>query len=132
MKSEVIETKGARLWLGEDGIFRSVTKPNAEISLEQARQLLEAHKKITGSKKTPVFTDIRMIKSMSRAARVQLAGKEAEKIHSALAILTNSPLNKLFGNLFMSFNKPRFPTRIFTSEEEAIGWLKGFINKEEF
>ena len=131
MKNETIETKTHNLWLDEDGIFHSVAKPNAEVTLKGATELLEIHQKLTGNKKTPIYTDIREIKSMTRAARMYLAGKEAEKLHLALAILTASPLNKFFGNLFMNFSKPRFPTRMFTSEEKALEWLKGFVNNEE-
>lgn len=128
MKNEAIETKTHSLWLDEDGIFHSVAKPRAEVTLKGTTELFEAHQKLTGGKKTPIYTDIREIKSMTRAARMHLAGKEAEKLHTALAILTTSPLNKFFGNLFMNFSNPRFPTRMFTSEKEAFAWLKGFLH----
>jgi hypothetical protein len=131
MKSEVVETKGARLWLDDDGIFRSVTNSNSEITLELAREHLEIHIKITGRQKTPVLTDIRAIKSITREARIYLSGEEAEEVHAALGILIGSQVSKVIGNFFFGLNKPKFPTKMFTSEEKALDWLKGFINNEE-
>ncbi|MCK4760932.1 MAG: hypothetical protein KAW12_01945 [Candidatus Aminicenantes bacterium] len=130
MKSEVIETKGAKLWL-EDGIFHSETHPNAEMDLGLAREHLKIHAKLTGGKKTPVLTDIRTIKSIDRDARRHLSGEEAEKIHTVLALLVTSPVSKVIGNFFMAINKPRFPSRMFNSEEKATAWLKSFLEQEE-
>ena len=129
MKNEVIETKGARLWLDEEGIFHSETLPGAEISLELAGEHLDLHVKITGGKKTPVLSDIRTIKSITREARLHLSGEEAEKIHLCIALLISSNVSKVIGNFFLGLNKPNFPTRLFTSEEKAMEWLKGFIKK---
>jgi hypothetical protein len=131
MKEKVSETKGAKLWLGEDGIFRSRTNSESEITVELAREHLEIHTKLTRGKKTPVLTDIREIKSITRAARVHLSGEEADKVHSALAILTGSQVSKVIGNFFLGLNRPKFPTKMFTSEEKAVEWLKGFVNNEE-
>ena len=130
MKSEVVETKGAKLWL-EDGIFHSETNPNAEMNLALAREHLKIHSKITGGKKTPVLTDIRTMKSIDRDARRHLSGEEAEKIHTALAILVTSPVSKVIGNFFIGINKPRFPSRMFNSKEKATEWLKVFLEQEE-
>ncbi len=65
---------------------------------------------------------------MTRDARVYFAGSESKKVHSAAALLAQSPLSKVLGNLFLGLNKPLFPTRLFTSEKDAIEWLKGYID----
>ena len=38
-----------------------------------------------------------------------------------------SPLTRAIGNFFLGLNKPLMPTRLFTSEEEALAWLKTFV-----
>lgn len=44
---------------------------------------------------------------------------------SPLPLLLQSPaLTRAIDNFFMGLNKPLFPTRLFTSEEEALTWLK--------
>jgi hypothetical protein len=34
---------------------------------------------------------------------------------------------RAIGNFFMGLNKPLIPTRLFTSEAEALGWLREFV-----
>jgi hypothetical protein len=48
-------------------------------------------------------------------------------VESAAALLIGSPLTRAIGNFFMGLNKPLIPTRLFTSETEALAWLKGFV-----
>jgi len=64
---------------------------------------------------------------MDREARRYFAGEETAKVESAAALLIESPLSKAIGNFFMGLNKPIVPTRLFTSEAEALAWLKGFV-----
>ena len=61
---------------------------------------------------------------MERAAREELAAFEGV---TSAAILIDSALSRMIGNVFITFNKPMFPTRLFISETEAIEWLKGFL-----
>ena len=41
--------------------------------------------------------------------------------------LIRSPLARAIGNFFRGLNKPLFPTRLFTSEPEAMAWLRSFL-----
>ena len=68
--------------------------------------------------------DITEIDGMTREARQYFAGPETAKVESAAALLIKSPLTRAIGNFFLGFNKPLFPTRLFTSTEEALLWLK--------
>jgi hypothetical protein len=83
--------------------------------------------KISKGKKLPLLVDSRNIKSMEREARVYYAGEEGRKSVSACALLIGSPVSRVIGNFFMGLNKPLVPTRLFTSETEAIEWLRRFI-----
>lgn len=67
------------------------------------------------------LSDISLLKSTKREARDYLA-KNA--IAAGAAILTNSPISKMVGNLFLKFNKPEFPTKLFTDREKALAWIK--------
>lgn len=67
------------------------------------------------------LSDINLLKSTKREARDYLA-KNA--IAAGAAILTNSPISKMVGNLFLKFNKPEFPTKLFTDREKALAWIK--------
>jgi len=45
----------------------------------------------------------------------------------AEAYLTKTIGHKIIGNVYMKFNKPGRPTKIFTDKDEAIKWLKTFL-----
>ena len=67
------------------------------------------------------------IKSMPRDSRVYLSGEEAKKTAIALALVTETSLSKIIGNFLLGLNKPSYPIKMFTSQEKAKQWLKGFI-----
>jgi hypothetical protein len=65
--------------------------------------------------------------AMDREARLFFAGEETAKVESAAALIIDSLLSRAIGNFFMGLNKPIIPTRLFTSEAEALAWLKGLV-----
>lgn len=42
-------------------------------------------------------------------------------------MVTNSLANKLLGNFFIKFHKPKTPARIFSDEKTALEWLRAVI-----
>lgn len=128
MKSEVVETRTSKVWLDEDGIFRTLSLPDVNVTLEDFKAINRQHRRLCGGKKTPILNDIRGAKTMvSREARIFAASEEACEITSAAALLVGSPVSRVIGNFFLGINRPPYPTRLFTSEAEAIKWLKGFL-----
>jgi hypothetical protein len=125
--SEVIETRTSRMWLGEDGIGRVVLKPGVEETLEDVKEIIKAGLKHTKGVKILAINDIRNAKSITREAREFYAGKETAKLLTAIALLVGSPVSRSLGNFYISVNRPICPTRLFTSEQKAIKWLKGFL-----
>ena len=72
--------------------------------------------------------DLRQIKSQTREARDYYGGEESGRCFSAAAVLVESPVSRLLGNFFIGFNKStNAPLKLFTSEQEAIEWLKTFL-----
>ena len=70
------------------------------------------------------MVDARNVKTASRATRQDLAAS-AQPI--SVAVLVDSSVSRVLGNVFLGFNKPAYPTQLFTSEDEAVAWLKGFL-----
>jgi hypothetical protein len=64
-----------------------------------------------------------------RDARGHLGGEEGERYQAALALTVGSPVARVIGSFFMGLNKPRFPSRMFTSEAEASEWPKEFVEQ---
>jgi hypothetical protein len=120
------ETRTSRVRIDEEGIVRVVVKPNAEITLEDAKANVEAAVKISGGKKMSVLVDMRPLRSMTREARQHMAGEATAKIAKAQALLVDTGLSKIIGNFLLGLNKPPYPTKMFTSDTEAVEWLRGF------
>jgi hypothetical protein len=126
MANEVVFTRTEKIWLAEDGIIRCIVLPTPKHKLEDAKENVAVISKLAGQKKRPVLVDARQVKSIERESRAYYAGQECAKVQSAVAFLISSYISKIIGNFFLGFNKPLFPINIFTSQAEAIEWLKGF------
>lgn len=125
MTSEV-EVRSQWIRLGDDGILYVKAEPGAEIDRDEAEASVHAARQLSNQPR-PALVDLSNLKGMTREARVYYAGPETAKGRSALALLIKSPVARVFGNFFMGLNKTTVPTRLFTSEPEAIAWLRGFL-----
>ena len=126
MEEEEIVTRIAKIYLGEDSIVRAAYFPKAEETLTDAKENIAAVAKVSKGQKYPILVDYRKVKSVAREARAYYAGKETAKVVNAVAILIGSLVSRVIANFFLGLNKPKFPVKLFTSEADAIEWLKGF------
>lgn len=126
-EQDVIETRTARIWLGEDGILRSIVKKGVDVTLTDAKDVLAAGVRIAGGRRVPVLVVASGVRSVNREARNHFGGEAAANLMLAQALRVDSPVSRVIGNFFLGLNKTSFPTRLFTSEAEALEWLKGFI-----
>ena len=74
----------------------------------------------------PVLANIKGVKSITKEAREYLA-EEGTRLVKAGAIIIGSPLNKMLGNIFLTINNPKVPTKLFTDEKEAKEWLRQYL-----
>jgi hypothetical protein len=121
------EIRSQDIWLDDDGIIRARLKPGIDLQLDDAKEVVAVMASLGGGVPRPVLVDVGATRSMSRDARKYFAGAETAKVESAVALLIKSPLARAIGNFFMGVNKTLFPTRLFTSEEEALAWLRDFL-----
>lgn len=99
------------------------------MTFETAKENSVAVNSILDKRKGPLLIDSRGIKSMTRDARNQFSTRGRESNTIAFGILIDSSISKVIGNFFMGINKPAVPTRLFDNEEEAIVWLKKFLEQ---
>jgi len=117
----------ARFWTDDYGILRADAYAGVEQTLDDAKAQIAVHRQDLGGERRPLLVDIRTVRSVSREARVYYAGYAAAELYSATAFLVESPLSRALGNFFIGLNRPMFPTRLFTSEQEAITWLSQYL-----
>jgi len=120
-------TRICKLSVGADGICRLHYEAHAEISLEDAQEVLAAYHAIRQDKKLPLLVDTKSIESFAREARQYFASDEISADATAAAILVGTPVSQVLGNFYLGLTNPRLPSRLFTSEDEALTWLKGFV-----
>ena len=122
-----VELRSHILWLDGDGIVHIQVKPHLELTVEDAREVLEQVHLLSTGKKRPVLVDLTHCKGISREARAHYAGEQGSQAGLAAALLIGSPLARVIGNFFLEIHKPIFPARLFTSEAQALAWLKSFL-----
>lgn len=126
MSSE-FDARAQWIRLGGDGIVYVTAKPGVEMDLADAEETIQKVGLICNGVVRPVLVDMSDLKSISREARSYFAGPDTAKVEAATALLTRSPLNKVMGNFFLRLHKPLIPTRLFSSEVEAVEWLRTFL-----
>ncbi len=129
MKNERFKTRNATIWLGEDGIVRAVYVSGARETIDDAIEDSAMQDRAAQGEKKPILVDMSGLKNMDRGAREYFA-KESAKITTAAALLVDTPVSKVLGNLLIGLNRLSHPVKLFTSEAEAIEWLKEFVKVE--
>jgi hypothetical protein len=130
--SKEIQTSTGRLWLDDmHGILRFDHIRGSIVTAVQAREDLDAVKSIAGERKRyPLLVDVTKCKSVDRSARETFGGPEAKNTIAALALLSKTPIGNIIANFYISLHvTDNIPRRLFTSEREAVVWLKGFIKE---
>ncbi|MFA4968970.1 MAG: hypothetical protein WC540_05010 [Sulfuritalea sp.] len=124
---EIVNIAKAGMWLGEDGIVRIIWVPGAEVTLEDAEESMAAWVKISQGKRRPMVVDTATMKSLAREARHLYASERAAKVACAVGIVVGTPVSRVLGNFYLGLSNPLLPTRLFDSEDEALEWLKGYL-----
>lgn len=127
MEREEIVTRVSRVWVGDDGIARVIHFPGVELTLADAQETMAAYLKVSKGEKLPLLVDTTEMKSMTRESRLYYASEETAQTGCAVAIIIGTPVSKVLGNFYIGLSKPHLPSRLFTSEEEALAWLRSFL-----
>ncbi len=114
------------VFLRKDGIVYIEVKANTEIGIREVEQVVNTLENIFEGKKFPLLIVTGEYTLPTPEARAYIATPESDPYASAEAYVVKSLSQKLVGNVFLSFNKPARPTRIFNSEEKALEWLQQF------
>lgn len=115
-------------WMGHDGIARTLVKKDAEIELKDAKKNSEVVNGLRPTAGFPLIVETSEIKSITKEARDYLSIQNRETKISAIAIVRDSIIGNMVANFFIGLNKPAVPTKLFSSEEDAIKWCQQHKN----
>jgi hypothetical protein len=130
--NEVIENRSGKFWRGEDSIIRIISYPTAERTSVDAEECLVAIAQLCQGQKYSVLADIRnSLGPINRAERQTYTSSETIRLITALALIVESPLSRIIASFFLGISQLPCPTQVFTSEEKAIHWLRGFVEEHD-
>jgi hypothetical protein len=107
-------------------ILRMKIMEDASIEVEDAVQNYEAASSLTNGEKHLLLVDAQANVYISKETRIYSAQTKPNS-PLAIALVVNSTANRLIGNFYINFNKPKVPTKLFSNEEKALKWLEEFL-----
>jgi hypothetical protein len=123
---EWTETETAFGRFRDDRILEVRCKAGVLETLETAQYNLNLGSKLIGDNaRAPMLLVLGGILGITSEARIFWAESEitAQNV-SRLALVLDSYISRVIGNIFIGINKPGIPVKLFTDEEKAIAWLR--------
>lgn len=114
-----------RIWLGDDGIMRIEFPQDYHFTLNDVQELNRQHREIR-NERGPLLVYAMSVVEAEHEAKQFASSEDAIAVVNAMAILVKSVFTRAMADIFMKFQKPPYPTRIFTNEAEALAWLEPF------
>lgn len=118
------ETEKIRFILRPDNILHTDCFPNTIMTLEDGKESTRISAEMVNNEPLPLLCDLTNVVKMSQDCRNHFAGEEHAKTFSKCALIVTNPISKIIGNFFLGLNKPLKPTKLFTSKEQGLKWLK--------
>jgi hypothetical protein len=122
---ERFESSDFRLFI-RNSILYCQYATGLHLSLPVAKSSVELRIFFSKGKSYPVLIDMTGVRSTSADAEQYLSAIGLTLV-TANALITESPLKRIAGNLLLSVSKPMIPTRLFTSEARAQVWLSRYV-----
>ncbi len=127
MQSTIINNK-VKVVQGDDQIYKYIAINNCTIDIDTLQKMTKTGDDWNGTRLCANLVDVRDMLFIDSKTREYAAAQYRPHV-AGQAILINSKVSSYFANIFLKFNKPKVPTRLFTLEEEALSWLKEQMQK---
>jgi len=115
--------------LGDDGILRVDFSRYDRITLGSMQYAHAQHIALCPNGKIPVLTKGAGIASVEYKAQRFLSSPEVGAGVSAGAIVVKSFLERHLARMFLTYHRPFYPVQVFSNEDDALAWLRGFLPK---
>jgi hypothetical protein len=122
LRPKTIAMRNADIVLGEDDVLRIIVHEGADVTADDIRAYLAARMELAPHR-VAVLVDQRRIRTMTREAQEAATEGSDKRPTLALAILIGSPIAVMIANFFIIFGRPHYPTKLFSSEQDALAWF---------
>lgn len=113
---------------GDDQIYRYIAINNCTLDMDTLEKMTEVGDTWCQERLCANLVDIRNMLFIDSKTRAYAAAQYRPHV-AGQAIVIDSKISSYFANLFLKFSQPKVPTRLFTSEDEAVKWLHEQIEK---
>ena len=114
----------SHLWkLDLDTIYIEI-KEGAVVSVESQEQQLKEILSMVDVEKVYVIANGRHLKYIDRRAREWARSENAIRHTHAAALITPNVTSRLIGSMYLFFNKPSSPVKLFDDFNHAWRWIK--------
>ncbi len=124
LDSVVAKTRSAELTYS-DGIVSVLVTLDSDLDLEAMKEIVAARMELVDWQPHTVLIEAESNHHSEKEAREYLANYEKDPA-LAMAVVSNNLAVRLLANFYVKFDKPRIPTKLFKSREDALAWLKTF------
>jgi hypothetical protein len=125
------ENEYVNVWI-EEGILYCTYKDQTVIDLPIAIEIVKDRLTFSEGKAYPILIDFSNLKSVTKEARDYMNSPEGGLNGLVCgAFVGGNAVATFFINVYLKINRPSIPTVFFTDRNEAINWLKNFINDFE-
>jgi len=104
-------------------------KSGFELNAEDILLIKDHNLSIMKNKSYGLVVDAKYYTSVSAGARKAMATSATEKNRKATGIVIYEFPQRILGNIFIWFNRPKVPTKLFSNKEDAIDWVKTHLNQ---
>ncbi|HEX2394344.1 MAG TPA: STAS/SEC14 domain-containing protein [Bacteroidales bacterium] len=129
MRDTVVNDK-IRVVEGDDMIYRYIAINNCTLDMDTLEKMTQIGDSWCQDRLCANLIDIRDMLFIDSKTRAYAAAQYRPHV-AAAAILIDSKISSYFANIFLKFSKPKYPTHLFTNEEDAVNWLKEQIQKRQ-
>ncbi|MFV5690058.1 hypothetical protein ACM55M_15685 [Flavobacterium sp. ZT3R25] len=119
------ENKHARFWI-TDGILFFEYKPSTIIDFKVAQRVVTDRIHFQNERLYPVLCDIRGVIATEKSGRDYLA-QSGSILTQAVGLIVHEKVLLTISTFYLQISRPSVPTQIFTEEDDALVYLKGFI-----
>ena len=120
--AQAMNTPWGPIWLSDDGIIMNIGTQSSQ-NKEDVVEYLAYIRKAGAGKRRSYLVEISRVRSMSKEVREEYDRQRTEDLVTAMALVTNSAIAKMIGNILIGISNGKVPTRLFTDPLKAREWL---------
>lgn len=93
------------------------------VTLSELKDQLKTFLEIQNGDRSPLLVVVDRLKKLDNEEKMFLTSTLSQ-FASKVCIVTNTPVPTFIFNVFLFLSRPAIPSKIFTTEKEALEWLR--------